>query len=143
MTGFGGEEDPTGRDEIRAIAVAIRDVVAASGKNATWLISGDLAHVGQKFGDPMPADVLLPSVKEADQDLLNLLKAGDVGGYHQALEDNDHAFRVCGHAPTVLTLDAVGPMPGTVLAYDVWDEQETGSAVTFATMSFGGTASTP
>jgi len=143
VTGFGGENDPQGREEILAIGTAVRQVVQASGRSATWLISGDLAHVGQRFGDPMPADVLLPSVKEADQDLLNLLKAGDVGGYHQVLEDNDHAYRICGHAPTVLTLDAVGPVQGRVLAYDVWDDRDTGSAVTFATMAFGGTASTP
>lgn len=143
VAGFGGEHDPQGREEILAIGKAIRQVVEASGRSTTWLISGDLAHVGQRFGDPMPADVVLPSVKEADRDLLNLLEAGDVGGYHQVLEDNDHAYRICGHAPTVLTLDAVGPVQGRVLAYDVWDDRDTGSAVTFATMAFGGTASTP
>lgn len=143
VTGFGGEHDPSGREEIRQIASAIQDVVDASGRNATWLISGDLAHIGQRFGDPMPAAVLLPSAREADADLLRLLELGDVGGYHAAIEANDQAFRVCGHAPTVLALDALGPVQGTILAYDVWDDQETASAVTFATMAFGGTDATP
>lgn len=143
VTGFGGEHDLGGRDEVRRIAAAIREVVAASGRSATWLISGDLAHIGQRFGDPMPAAVLLPSVREADADLLRLLEQGDVGGYHAAIEANDQAFRVCGHAPTVLALDALGPVQGTILAYDVWDDQETASAVTFATMAFGGTDATP
>ncbi len=143
VTGFGGEHDPDGREEIGRIASAIREVVAASGRKAIWLISGDLAHIGQRFGDPMPAAVLLPSVREADADLLRLLEQGDVGGYHAAIEANDQAFRVCGHAPTVLALDALGPVRGTILAYDVWDDQETASAVTFATMAFGGTVATP
>lgn len=136
VTGVAGEHDPHGVAELQRVAEDVRAVVDASGRRAVWLISGDLAHVGMRFGDDVAASEMLDDVTTADQELLGHLGRADVSAYHEALERIDHRYRVCGHAPTILALHAAKPLQGEVLAYDVWDDSDTSSAVTFAAVAF-------
>lgn len=112
----------------------IREVVEKSGRTPIWLISGDLAHVGPKFGDPSPSVDILPAVEQSDRKLLTHLAEGDIGAYRNAIEPLDNAFRVCGHAPTILAFACANPVHGQLLTYQVWNEAETESSVTFASM---------
>lgn len=112
----------------------IRQAVENSGRRPIWLISGDLAHVGPKFGDSLDATQLMPEVESADRQLLELLAGGDADRYRQAIERIDNQYRVCGFAPTVLTLNCVQPGRGNVGVYQVWHEEETQSAVSFASV---------
>lgn len=115
---------------------ALRSAVAASGTQAVWCISGDLAHVGRKFGDAEPAADMIDRVKVADAALLDHLEHADPHAYDRELSANNHAFRVCGYAPTMVALHALTPTKGLVTAYDVWHEYETSSAVSFASVVF-------
>lgn len=117
-------------------AEVLRQTIDASGRKAIWLISGDLAHVGKKFGDDLPAQAFIGDVKGADQRLLEHLRTASPEAYHSEIVATDHAYRICGHAPTVLALTAVRPTSGSVVAYDIWDETETQSAVSFASVLF-------
>lgn len=112
----------------------IREVVENSGRTPIWLISGDLSHVGPKFGDPLPSIDLLGAVEQADQQLLTYLAEGDIPAYRNAIEPLDNAYRVCGHAPTILAFACAAPLHGKLLTYQVWNEAETESSVTFASM---------
>ncbi len=110
----------------------IQEVVEASGRRPIWLISGDLAHVGPKFGDPLDAVQLMSAVEASDRELLELLADGVAERYRRAIENVDNQYRICGFAPTVLTLNCVQPGRGDIGLYQVWHEEETQSAVTFA-----------
>lgn len=110
----------------------IRDVVNRSGRRPVWLISGDLAHIGRKFGDPMPASEIVADAQKSDAQLIDQLVQGALDGYRRQIEANDNAYRVCGYAPTVLALTCVEPGNGRLCSYDVWHEEETHSAVSFA-----------
>ena len=136
-------EDAAAREHLAQAGRRVREAVDASGKSATWLISGDLAHVGLKFGDETPADAMLLDVNAHDRELVALLEGADIEGYHQVIARDQEAFRVCGHAPTIVALEALRPAWGKLLAYDVWDDRDTQSAVSFATMAFGGNQQTP
>ncbi|MBC8124635.1 MAG: AmmeMemoRadiSam system protein B [Candidatus Kapabacteria bacterium] len=123
-------------DVLQHAAKVLKRIVKESGRKALWLISGDLAHVGKKFGDDVPASNLIENVKGADERLLEQLRAASPEAYHAEILATDYAYRICGHAPTVLALTALRPQKGTVVAYDVWDEAETESAVSFASVLF-------
>lgn len=110
----------------------IRDVVERSGRTPIWLISGDLAHIGRKFGDAVPATEIIADVQKADVGLIGHLVKGALDGYRRDIEIAGNAFRVCGYAPTVLALSCVEPGTGRLCSYDVWHEEETQSAVSFA-----------
>lgn len=110
----------------------IQDVVNRSGRTPIWLISGDLAHIGRKFGDAVPASEIVGDAQMADSGLIDHLVKGALDGYRRDIEMTDNAYRVCGYAPTVLALSCVEPGTGRLCSYDVWHEEETQSAVSFA-----------
>ncbi len=132
VTGTDTEQLPN----LNSIAQQLSVLVAQSGKKAQYLISGDLSHVGLKFGDIVPASMLIDEVAQADRSLIASLEQGAHGTFHQLIHDSDYRYRVCGHAPTMLALEALQVREGTVLAYEIWQEAETQSAVTCATMVF-------
>ncbi len=136
VTGVGGGHDRDGVHVLERVAACLRDVVRESGRKTVWMISGDLSHVGMRFGDEVPARDMLENVKRTDGELLEHLVRADVLSYHEALEREEQRYRVCGHAPTLVGLFAAKPSSGKVLAYEVWDDADTHSAVTFATMAF-------
>lgn len=120
------------RGALQEAIAAIREVVAASGRNVVWLVSGDLAHFGTRFGDEEPAAEMMEDVREADSTLLRHLAASDPESYYRAVRDANDAFRICGLAPSYIALSAAQPGEGEIVAYDVWDDSATGSAVSFA-----------
>jgi len=122
--------------DVAAIIQGLREVVEGSGRKAVWLISGDMAHVGQKFGDELPASAMMADVREADRVLVDHLARLDVDAYMDAVRESDDAYRICGLSPTYLALKAAGATSASVLGYDVWDEAETDSAVSFSAIAF-------
>jgi len=122
--------------DVADIIQGLREVVEGSGRKAVWLISGDMAHVGQKFGDELPASAMMAEVREADRVLIDHLARLDVESYMDAVRKNEDEYRICGLSPTYLALQAARPTSASVLGYDVWDEVETDSAVTFSAIAF-------
>jgi len=116
------------------IAKELREFVSTTGREVLWLISGDLAHVGRKFGDELPAQMYEEDVRRADRQLTNALEDNNLADYHAQIEHHGNRYRVCGHAPTVLAHHAHKVGKGHTIAYDVWNEIETQSAVSFATI---------
>lgn len=121
-------------DNLEKISREIQEFVASTNRKVLWLISGDLAHVGRKFGDELPAAMLAEAVRGADQALVNALEDNNLAQYRALIDDHDNRFRVCGYAPTVLSHMARPVGRGRAIAYDLWDEIETQSAVSFATI---------
>lgn len=131
-----GLRDDQGAGRLDRAIDALRDLVAESGMRAFWLVSGDLAHIGRKFGDDEAATDLLDAVRAEDAELLRHLAAADADAWRNAIERVGDRRRICGLAPVYTALKAFRPSSGVVTAYDVWDEQETHSAVTFAGVAF-------
>jgi hypothetical protein len=134
-----------GLDQQGAVAQALAEAVArhaaASGQRICWLISGDLAHVGMRFGDDAEASSMLDGVRSHDRAVVAALVSGDVGEYRRVIDASANRYRICGHAPTWIGLGAAGqgrqgPLQGKELAYTVWDDADTASAVTATTMVF-------
>lgn len=123
-------------DLLERAAQALTRAIDASGKSAVWCISGDLAHVGRKFGDTRPASELIDDVRASDAALLGHLENADIRAYDAEISSTNHQFRICGYAPTVVALHALTPKRGALAAYDVWHETETSSAVSFASVVF-------
>jgi predicted class III extradiol MEMO1 family dioxygenase len=99
-------------------------------------VSGDLAHVGRKFGDAADAESMVDDVRSADDVLLEHLQAADPDAWYAAIRAMDDRYRICGQAPVYAALHAFRPNRGRLTAYDVWHEAETASAVTVAGISW-------
>ena len=121
-------------DVLNNVADQLKNFVDSTGREVLWLISGDLAHVGRKFGDEHPSAMYADVVRAEDQRLINALEDNKLAQYCAAIERHRNAYRICGYAPTMLAHSAHTVGKGRAIAYDMWDEFETQSSVSFATI---------
>lgn len=100
------------------------------------LISGDLAHIGKKFGDSAAAESMFEDVKEFDKSFLNHAKAGDSEGLFRHVANDYDPYRICGFPPLYTFLKSAPEMQGEITGYQIWDEKERESAVTFGSVLY-------
>lgn len=101
-----------------------------------FLISGDLSHFGRKFGDPRPAEKMFSEVKSNDDRFLDCgVKADPEKMIHLMSEEYD-PYRICGFPPLLTFLKTFPGLKGEILSYDLWDERERESAVSFGSILY-------
>ncbi|MGM0587845.1 MAG: AmmeMemoRadiSam system protein B [Bacteroidota bacterium] len=101
-----------------------------------FLISGDLAHIGPKFGDQQSAREMLEPVKSFDEQFLELAQRNDSQGLIEHMKAEFDPYRICGFPPLLTFLETLPEVRGKQLSYQVWDESERDSAVTFGSLLF-------
>ena len=101
-----------------------------------FLISGDLAHIGKKFGDPQPAQQLFEEVKAFDKKFIKSAEAGAEEDMLELMKEDLDPYRICGFPPLYVFLKSMPELKGNTINYDLWDEQERESAVSFASILY-------
>ncbi len=128
---------PTGREDVRRMVEALRAVERETAEPICYVISGDLAHIGPKFGDSREAAGLwLDHSRERDQAILRQAEAADPSGYFRVIAEEGDARRICGLPPTYTVLEAIRPGAGKVLHYDQYAHPGGFESVSFASMGF-------
>jgi AmmeMemoRadiSam system protein B len=130
---------PEGQAEIERMITALKQAEAACGKKVCYLISGDLAHIGPKFGDnrPLQEDDLLHSQTQ-DQEFLQALSNVDRGGMFALLHEERDTRRICGFPPAYTFLAAVHCARAQVLHYQQFVAARGMESVSFASVAFYG-----
>jgi hypothetical protein len=129
--------EPTRRDDIRRMVSALRAVESETTEPVAYVISGDLAHIGPKFGDSDPvADPFLEHSRKQDQALLACAERADAGGYFQVIAQELDERRICGLPPTYTFLEAVRPARGKLLHYGQYVHPDGFESVSFASVGF-------
>jgi len=101
-----------------------------------YLISGDLAHFGKKFGDQQSASKLFDKAEDFDE---RFLKAGSENNSKKMLaliKKEYDPYRICGFPPLYTFLNAFPDLKGKILHRQLWDETERESAVSFGSILF-------
>ncbi len=100
------------------------------------LISGDLSHIGLKFGDDEPASEMKDETTQFDRDFL--MRAANVApdALYELQRKTLDKFKVCGFPPLQAVLSGKPSWKGHQLGYDYWDEQSTNSAVSFGAILY-------
>ncbi len=106
------------------------------GKNVFVLVSGDLSHVGKRFGDAQTAHAMAQSVWQYEENLLHALEDCSDDAYYDILRHNRDAYRICGAVPTLMMLSILAPQRAVQVYHDRWDDADTDTSVGFATMLF-------
>jgi AmmeMemoRadiSam system protein B len=128
---------PMTRRDIARMVEALRRVETATKEPICYLISGDLAHVGPKFGDPRPvAEAFLALSREQDRAILKHTETVNPARYFQVIAEEGDRRRICGLPPTYTTLQATQPSRGKVLHYDRYIHPEGHESVSFASVAF-------
>lgn len=107
-------------------------------ENETLLVAGiDLSHVGPKFGHEMPAEYLKGQSEAHDRRLLQHLSERDSDLFWEESRSVKDQFHVCGFSALACLLEILPPCKGQILDYEIWHEDSTRSAVSFAAVVFG------
>ncbi len=103
----------------------------------TILIAGvDLSHVGPKFGHDMHASSIINQSERHDRQLLNFLCAMDADGFWSESRGVEDRYNVCGFSALACLLETIPPSHGQLLSYEIFKEDPTRSAVSFAAAIF-------
>jgi AmmeMemoRadiSam system protein B len=132
-----GSPSPSAFADIARMVKALRRAEAETPEPICYIISGDLAHIGPKFGDPLPLDeAFLSHSCQQDQAILRQAEAADPAGFFGVIAAEGDRRRICGLPPTYTLLEAVRPHRGRVLHYDQYVHPRGLESVSFASVGF-------
>jgi len=127
-------EYPISDAKFSAFCNALSEVVRESGLQPLILISGDLAHIGRRFGDHWDAVPMLDRLRGEDYEILNAIACGSSRQLFTLIAQTGDARRICGFPPALTFLEAFAPGKGLMLDYGQWNDLETKSAVSFGSI---------
>jgi AmmeMemoRadiSam system protein B len=132
-----GNLSPRARTDIGRMIEALQKVEAETSEPVFYIISGDLAHIGPKFGDSQPVnDTQLENSRHMDQALLRQMEKADMNGYFRVVTEEGDSRRICGFPPTYTLLEAIRPSHGRLLHYDRYVHPQGFESVSFASVGF-------
>jgi AmmeMemoRadiSam system protein B len=128
---------PAAYDDIGRMIDALQAVERDTPEPICYLISGDLAHIGPKFGDPRPVSTgLLMHSRRQDEAILQQTEVADPTGFFRVIANENNERRICGLSPTYTVLQAIRPSAGKVLHYDQYVHPRGFESVSFASVAF-------
>lgn len=101
-----------------------------------FLISGDLSHFGHKFGDEKVASQMFDEVTLNDERFLEIGASGNPDKLLSLMKEEYDPYRICGFPPLLTFLKTFPDLTGEILTYDLWDEKERESAVSFGSILY-------
>ncbi len=116
----------------------LRKVINESGYEAVYIASADMAHIGRKFDDDFDADERLSQLKIEDEELIHHLAKCEPVPFFQSVANIKDRNKICGLAPIYSILKLLEPSESRFLYYDIWNEKETKSAVSFGAFAYYG-----
>lgn len=129
--------DPADHDELARMVRALRAAERACPEPVCYIISGDLAHIGPKFGDQRRAlGPWLEQSREHDRAVLETLDAADPAAFFRVIAEEENRRRICGLSPVWLTLETIRPRRGRVLHYQQYVHPDGHESVSFAAAAF-------
>ena len=119
------------------MAAALRMAESETPEPVCFLISGDLAHIGPKFGDDEPvAEAFLTHSQAQDKAILKQTEVADPSAYFRVIAREGDGRRICGLPPTYTVLQAIRPSAGKVLHYGCYVHPQGYESVSFASVAF-------
>ncbi|VTU01503.1 Putative dioxygenase OS=Singulisphaera acidiphila (strain ATCC BAA-1392 / DSM 18658 / VKM B-2454 / MOB10) GN=Sinac_1412 PE=4 SV=1: PqqD: Memo [Gemmataceae bacterium] len=133
------KSDPASGGDLSRMVAALRAAEAACNEPVCYLISGDLAHIGPKFGDKRKAEgAWLVESREKDAAILKALESASASAFFNEIASEQDRRRICGLTPTWLTLELTKPRVGKVLNYQQFVHPQGKESVSFAAAAFYG-----
>ena len=132
-----GKSSPAESPEVRAFVEAMRKTAAEYAPRVCYISSGDLAHIGQRFGDREFLNATrLQDQAEHDRELLEAACRPDADSFFEHVASKADRHRICGLSPTYTLLKVTDPKRGELLKYDQAVELDGTACVSFASAAF-------
>jgi len=122
---------------ISEFLAAFRMTLDAFGKDVCYIVSGDLSHIGMRYGDPRPpTDFQFNKTMQADLAMLKHAEIGDAQALLHSIQRDDDARRVGILPPLYTMLNLLPAANGAVLRYDRATVDQYNSTVTYCAMAY-------
>lgn len=129
---------PEAGDGVRRFFEALGEMAELHREDLFWVLGIDLAHIGQRYGDPLEAQAeqgYLREVRERDHARLREVGAGNREAFFEMVVRDYDPLKWCGFTPVYTFLQALPAVRGEVLKYEQWNIDES-SVVSFTAMEF-------
>jgi AmmeMemoRadiSam system protein B len=128
---------PVQYDDIGRMVRALQLVEQEVQEPICYIISGDLAHIGPKFGDRTPVrEPVVTFSRQQDQAILQRAESASAEQFFQVVAAEQDARRICGLPPAYTVLAATTPRAGKVLHYDQYVHPRGFESVSFASVAY-------
>jgi len=128
------EDDPG----VNAFFDALGNLSAREGNRLLWVLGIDMAHMGQRYGDPIRATAGIGemlAIEQRDRDRIAQIENGDIGGYWSRIQEGHDDLKWCGSSPLYTFLKVNPGVRGDLLDYHQW-QIDPGSVVSFGALRF-------
>jgi hypothetical protein len=125
-------------ERVAQFLAVFQRTLADFGQDVCYIVSGDLAHIGMRYGDLRPpTDFQFNKTMQADLAMLKHAEKGEADALLQFIQREDDARRI-GMLPPLYTMLKLLPAPvaGTVLRYDRATVDQYNSTVTYCAMAY-------
>lgn len=129
---------PEAGDGVRGFFDALGEMAELHREDLFWVLGIDLAHIGQRYGDPLEARAeqgYLREVREKDAERLREVGAGQSEAFFDLVVRDCDPLKWCGFTPVYTFMQALPQARGEVLKYEQWNIDES-SVVSFTAMEF-------
>ena len=131
------DKSPMELPGVASLIQALKKAMVETKRKVCVLASADLAHVGPRFGDPIPPDrISLLNLAEEDQRLLGYAERIDGEGFFRILAREKDRRKVCGLSPIYILLHLLDGARGKLLKYSQSLDSTTQSVVTFSSVAY-------
>lgn len=129
---------PESNERVARFFGALGEMSDRYGPRLFWVLGIDLAHIGQRYGDPFEALAnrgVMVAVAEQDRRRIDFACAGDREGFFNLVKRNGDELKWCGYSPLYTFLAAVPSARGRLRRYEQWNIDPQ-SVVSFAALDF-------
>jgi len=124
------------REKAGDLLEAAKDILDQTRDQSLVVAGVDFSHIGPKFGHEMPAQYMKGQIEVHDRALLDSLTALDADSFWKESWRVKDQYNVCGFAALACLLELLPACKGRTLGYEMWHEEATRSAVSFAAVVF-------
>jgi AmmeMemoRadiSam system protein B len=103
---------PESNDHVNRFLGRLGDLAAKESDRLLWVLSIDMAHMGQRYGDEFPAyadRAEMLDIAERDRRRIDRINASDAQGFWDLVKENHDDLKWCGSAPLYTFLKAAMP----------------------------------
>jgi AmmeMemoRadiSam system protein B len=133
---LGRVDRPSDIPGVGGFLAALREIVRGGGTGVLCVAGVDFSHVGPKFGHAEDAASLIAAAKKHDGALIDAACRGDLAGFWAESKRTGDRTNVCGFSALASLLEILPGARGIPLDYEVWREEPTRSAVSYAAIVF-------
>jgi len=113
----------------------LKKFLEEKGQDVLVVAGVDFSHIGPKFGHSYRASRLMSETKDFDARLIDAICHGDPAGFWTEIQKVENRYNVCGFSSIAFLLELFPRAIGRQLGYDIWEEEATQSAVSFAAVA--------